>query len=1077
MATIPTGDPSESGSSFMPELQDYLEATDGIASGIGSTSTDGFSLVNNTAAAAGAQQWSPRLRWTGQGWKTNATAGSQTVDMIAELVPVQGAANPSSFLAFRSQINAGGFTNVLALNSNGYVGFGINTALRQAHIFGAGQAAAALTDAGNKGGTIYLQDSGSLPNNGGALLFGASQGYFAAIKGLLADGSNNTFGRLAISMRTLSTDTALTEYLSIDRLGNVALGPTAASYRLDAIGSMRLRYTGVINPGTAGQSLFFSDSTPTNIAEIQSFDFDGTFYGLKLKAWNGSGLADIMVVKGDGKVGIGTGTTVSARLHVISTTVQARLGYDAANFVDLTVGAAGDLTIAPAGGDTSITGNLSISSLTSGRVPIVSLSGLLIDDGDLTFLTDTLTATKFAATMSVSTPSLIAAANLTAEPVGDWIFNAGGKDILPFINYDQNLGAPSKKYLTLHAAELWVETLVAQDTIATIGGRILVGPTTVLTSDLAAAATSIIVKHNEMASGDRVYMEANGKVEFMAITSGPSGGGPYTYTVTRNLDGTGANDWFAGDAVFNTGTTGDGFIDLYSVHGVKSASQFGPTIVGNIRTGTTYNAWAEHWAIGNLNGLYGYSSTTYGVGLGEYLAGQTHITIDTTNGYRTFVGLSTVVQQIDNSGNITVGVVAASTSNILLSASGSVSIRNNTTVLAQWAATGDITIGEVAASKANTLISAGALSIRLNTTTLFNVDTSGNVTIGVVAASSGNILLAASGAISIRNNTTNRIHMTAAGVLSLNDSAGTAKITLDASAGMTLDGKLQMLGASSAIAIGVTPPTSATAGDGLWVDRTGLFGVQASAQTFSLAAATGVFKLGSDLSSAANTAFVLAGTAVTYNSEALGAGDILIGCNSGSKANIHWKKSTGQLEFRGGTSVQAYVDTDGSIKAGGGNVLLTSAGLKVLGTGKMLLQSSDLAGVTSYSLSNASGGIVTYTQDLTTAGSSSDSKMLFKTNDQDLSYAYFQIFAQPVGFGGDDLRFWGDATVAGMTIGANAAPNAMLDVRGNTIIISTARTPASASAAGVAGSVCWDSSFVYICVASSQWKRVAIATW
>lgn len=223
-----------------------------------------------------------------------------------------------------------------------------------------------------------------------------------------------------------------------------------------------------------------------------------------------------------------------------------------------------------------------------------------------------------------------AATNLTLAPTGDLVLGPVGTDILPDVGYTQNLGALSNKYLTLHAAELWVETLVAQNTIATIGGRVLVAPTTTLTSDLASGATSIDVKHNEMANGDRVYLEANGKVEFLAITSGPSGSGPYTYSVTRNLDGSGANDWFAGDAILNTGTTGDGFIDLYSVAGVISGS--GPTIVGNVRTGTTYNNIAPRWAIGNLNGLYGYGATTYGTAFGDSSA--TNITIDATNGFR-----------------------------------------------------------------------------------------------------------------------------------------------------------------------------------------------------------------------------------------------------------------------------------------------------------------------------------------------------------------------------------------------------------------------------------------------------------
>jgi len=240
--------------------------------------------------------------------------------------------------------------------------------------------------------------------------------------------------------------------------------------------------------------------------------------------------------------------------------------------------------------------------------------------------------------------------NLTLSPAGDVILDPAGNDVLPATGYDINLGSLPKKYLTLHAAELWVETLVAQDTIATIGGRVLVGPTTTLTSDLGSGATTIYVKHNQMVSGDRVYMEADGKVEFMAVTGGPTGTGPYAYTVTRNLDGTGANDWYAGDAVFNTGAAGDGFIDLYSYSGVTSGTT-GPTIVGNVRNSTIYNDWTEHWAIGNLNGIYGYGTDTYGVGLGKYSTTTAYITIDATNGYRIH-GSDYVVAQWDNDGDI-----------------------------------------------------------------------------------------------------------------------------------------------------------------------------------------------------------------------------------------------------------------------------------------------------------------------------------------------------------------------------------------------------------------------------------------
>lgn len=358
---------------------------------------------------------------------------------------------------------------------------------------------------------------------------------------------------------------------------------------------------------------------------------------------------------------------------------------------------------------------------------------------------------------------------LLISPTGNLTFDAAGNQIDPSVNYDQNLGQLSKKYLTLHAAELWVETLVAQSTIATIGGRILVGPTTPLIADLAPATATIDVRYNNLNNGDRVYMEASGAVEYMAITSAATAiSGGFRFSVTRNLDGTGANQWYAGDAVFNTGVAGNGFIDIYSVRGVRAGTEVGPTIVGNVRNTSTFNDWSTHWAIGNLNGLYGYGSNTPGVGLGQYAAGKAHLTMDATNGLRIFTGLSTVN--------------------------------------GQWAINGDITVGQVAASQGNVLISSGALAIR--------------------------------------NNTTARINMTAAGVLTINDSAGTPKITLDAAAGMTLDGKLQMLGANSAIAIGTTPPTSASAGDGIWMDRTGIYGLDTNVLQAKFDAVTGAIIAG-----------------------------------------------------------------------------------------------------------------------------------------------------------------------------------------------------------------------------------------
>ncbi len=244
----------------------------------------------------------------------------------------------------------------------------------------------------------------------------------------------------------------------------------------------------------------------------------------------------------------------------------------------------------------------------------------------------------------------------TLNSGADLTFNLTGNSILPYSGYSYNLGSLSKKYLSLHAAELWVETLVAQNTKAPIGGRVLIGETNELVADLPATSTFINVKYNNYASNDIIYLEAAGKIEFMKIlTLTYSEQDNYEYQVERNLDCTGANQWYGGDAVFNTGNTGDGFIDLYSIKGIKGISQAGPTIAGNVRNSLSYNDWTEHWAIGNLKGLYGYNTTHYGAGFGRFANNSSYVTIDPENGFaikhKDNNGLEIKVIELDSAGN------------------------------------------------------------------------------------------------------------------------------------------------------------------------------------------------------------------------------------------------------------------------------------------------------------------------------------------------------------------------------------------------------------------------------------------
>lgn len=64
----------------------------------------------------------------------------------------------------------------------------------------------------------------------------------------------------------------------------------------------------------------------------------------------------------------------------------------------------------------------------------------------------------------------------------------------------------------------------------------------------------------------------------------------------------------------------------------------------------------------------------------------------------------------------------------------------------------------------------------------------------------------------------------------------------------------------------------------------------------------------------------------------------------------------------------------------------------------------------------------------------------------------------------------------GLTAAAVLSDAGLLDMNANLFRVRTAKTPASATATGNAGEICWDSGFIYVATAANTWKRVAIAT-
>jgi hypothetical protein len=248
-----------------------------------------------------------------------------------------------STLAATTLKHASSASNNIVLTSGGGVGIGTSSPRAQTHVFGLGQTTAALTDAGNRGGMLRVSDNSTSAGAGGAILFASAQGDtanstgFAAIKGLLSDGSGNTVGDLSFSTRNGAADTSLTERMRITNGGNVGIGTSSPGAKLEVVGNIKIGGYNIIggaNNSTVG--MFAGTAFNTGGASIVTRGISNGFNDGGIEFYTGSGAtgSERMRITAAGRIGIKT--SVPTSLLTISTPG------DTENITKLTINGYGD---------------------------------------------------------------------------------------------------------------------------------------------------------------------------------------------------------------------------------------------------------------------------------------------------------------------------------------------------------------------------------------------------------------------------------------------------------------------------------------------------------------------------------------------------------------------------------------------------------------------------------------------------------------------------------------------------------------------------------------------------------------
>jgi hypothetical protein len=183
------------------------------------------------------------------------------------------------------------------------------------------------------------------------------------------------------------------------------------------------------------------------------------------------------------------------------------------------------------------------------------------------------------------------------------------QNVLP-VNPDfADLGSSTLPFRKGYISELEA-VLFAENTISVIGGWFYIAKSQGTLAGGMGPGETLCNFGQTMTADDIVVLRSPLAVEYLKVGALYGEG---VYTVTRDVDGSGQNNWPAGTVYVVLGQLGDGRIELNATDTPR---------ISVVRQGATYNAQTEDVRLGDLNGWQGAGLSGYGMAMGSYSGGE-----------------------------------------------------------------------------------------------------------------------------------------------------------------------------------------------------------------------------------------------------------------------------------------------------------------------------------------------------------------------------------------------------------------------------------------------------------------------